>query len=158
MATSKKPKPPIHCRQHDDLTPDQQRTCWSQPIPATARDQLGFIIAMALRDATRRKPKADPDALRRDTIATKASWYHVSAFTIRRHLAGRGPRPGAKLRRALAYDIEGLFCPVRRAEAEARREQERLQDAKARADKAARASTGRDRLYGEALKRQFGDR
>ncbi|MEZ0094968.1 hypothetical protein [Streptacidiphilus sp. EB129] len=150
MATSKKPKPPIHCRQHDDLTPDRQRACYAQPIPATARDQLGFIIAVALRDATRRKPKADPDALRRDIISTQASLYNVSAFTIRRHLAARGPRPGAKLRRALAYDIEGLFCPVRRAETEARREQERLQDAKARADKAVRA--------GEALNRQFGDR
>ena len=99
----------------------QQRACWAQPIPATARDQLAFIVAVALRDATRRQPKADPDALRRETIRTKASWYTVSAFTIRRRLAGRGPCPGARLFRVLADDIETLFCPVRRAEAEARR-------------------------------------
>jgi hypothetical protein len=75
--------------------------------------------------------------------------HRVSRFTIRRHLRGRGPVPGHRLRSALRYDTEGRFRPVRRAERPAQRAQHHGWDAKARVERAARraAERERSRLY-----------
>lgn len=89
MAIPKKPEPPIHRWQHD-LTPAGQRACWSQPIPATARDQLGFILTVVLRDVTFRKPKIDPDTVRRDTETRRQTFVVLNSSYSRQAHCRRG--------------------------------------------------------------------